>query len=171
MSHLLSRSLFGFSKSDLTMALGYGTFEDFIDKALLKDAALPAAPNAWVNTVPANIQNSDGSTSRWYNEMTAWWYNRMVNESLNMREKIVLFLHGHFANERDKVNYPQNMYAQNQLFRKYAFGNFKQLVKDVSRDPAMLIYLDGNNSPAIFRFSAGNTKSMFFQNCHTNIES
>ena len=91
MSHLLSRSLFGFSKSDLTMALGYGTFADFIDKALLKDAAMPAAPNAWVNTVPNNIQNTDGSTGRWYNEMTAWWYTRMVNESLSMREKMVLF--------------------------------------------------------------------------------
>lgn len=42
MSHLLARSLFGFSKNDLTMALGFGTFADFIDKALLKDANLPA---------------------------------------------------------------------------------------------------------------------------------
>jgi uncharacterized protein (DUF1800 family) len=146
MSHLLSRSLFGFSKSDLTMAQGYGTFADFIDKALLKDAALPAAPNTWVSTVPAQVQQTDGSAGRWYTEMTTWWYSRMVNEGLNMREKMVLFLHNHFSNERDKVSYPQNMYAQNQLFRKYAFGNFKQLVKDVSIDPAMLIYLDGNNS-------------------------
>jgi uncharacterized protein (DUF1800 family) len=146
MSHLLSRSLFGFSKSDLTMALGYSTFTDFLDKALLKDSALPAAPNTWVNTMPAQIQQTDGSSGRWYTEMTGWWYSRMVSENLNMREKMVLFLHNHFANERDKVSYPQNMYAQNQLFRKYAFGNFKQLVKDVSVDPAMLIYLDGNNS-------------------------
>ncbi len=149
MSHLLSRSLFGFSKNDLTMAVGYGTFADFLDKALLKDSALPAAPNAWVNAVPAQIQQTDGSAGRWYNEMTAWWYSRMVNEGLSMREKMVLFFHNHFANERDKVNYPQNMYAQNQLFRKYAFGNFKQLVKDISKDPAMLIYLDGNNSRGV----------------------
>ncbi|MEY3646843.1 MAG: hypothetical protein RL127_1551, partial [Bacteroidota bacterium] len=38
------------------------------------------------------------------------------------------------------------MYQQNQLLRKYAFGNFKQLVKEISIDPTMLIYLDGNNS-------------------------
>jgi uncharacterized protein (DUF1800 family) len=146
MSHLLSRSLFGFSKSDLTMALGYSTFADFIDKALLKDSVLPAAPNSWVTTVPAQVQLTDGSAFKWYSEMTAWWYSRMVNEGLDMREKMVLFLHNHFSNDRDKVSYPQNMYVQNQLFRKYAFGNFKQLVKDVSIDPAMLIYLDGNNS-------------------------
>jgi uncharacterized protein (DUF1800 family) len=146
MSHLLSRSLFGFSKSDLTMALGYSTFADFLDKTLLKDSALPAAPNTWVTAVPAQSQQDDGSAGKWYTEMTSWWYSRMVNEGLNMREKMVLFFHNHFANERDKVSYPQNMYVQNQLFRKYAFGNFKQLVKDVSKDPAMLIYLDGNNS-------------------------
>jgi len=146
MSHLLSRSLFGFSKSDLTTALGYGTFSDFIDKALLKDATLPAAPNTWVSAVPAQSQQDDGSAGKWYTEMTSWWYMRMVNEGLSMREKMVLFFHNHFANERAKVVYPQNMYVQNQLFRKYAFGNFKQLVKDVSIDPGMLIYLDGNNS-------------------------
>lgn len=146
MSHLLSRSLFGFSKSDLNMAMGYGTFADFIDKALLKVSPLPAPPNTWVSTVPAQAQQNDGSAYRWYSEMTGWWYSRMLNEGLNMQEKMVLFLHNHFSNERDKVNYPQNMYVQNQLFRKYAFGNFKQLVKDVSVDPAMLIYLDGNNS-------------------------
>ena len=70
----------------------------------------------------------------------------MFKESLSIREKMVLFLHNHFSNERDKVNYPQYMYQQNQLLRKFALGNFKQLVKEICTDPSMLIYLDGNNS-------------------------
>jgi hypothetical protein len=117
-----------------------------INKAILVDTPLPAPPNPWVTTTPAQIQQDNGSAGNWYRELTYWWYNRMLSEGLNMQEKMVLFFHNHFANERDKVSYPQNMYVQNQLFRKYAFGNFKQLVKDVSKDPAMLIYLDGNNS-------------------------
>jgi uncharacterized protein (DUF1800 family) len=144
--HLLNRTLFGYSKSDLSLAQGYGTFSDLVDLALLKDNPAPSAPNTWVNTAPAASQTTSGETGTWYREFNYWWFNLMHKERLNIREKMVLFLHNHFANERDKVVYPQNMYAQNALFRKYAFGNFKQLVKEISIDPAMLIYLDGNNS-------------------------
>jgi uncharacterized protein (DUF1800 family) len=145
-AHLLSRSLFGYSKNDFSAAQGYASFADLLDQAILKDSPLPAAPNTWVTTVPAASQTSSGETGTWYREFNYWWFDQMHKESLNMREKMVLFLHNHFANERDKVVYPQNMYAQNALFRKYAFGNFKQLVKEISIDPSMLIYLDGNNS-------------------------
>ena len=145
-SHLLSRTLFGFSKNDLSVAQGFGTFSDLVDLAILKDNPTPSAPNTWVNTVPAGTQLSSGEAGTWYREFNYWWFNLMHKEGLNMREKMVLFWHDHFANERDKVQYPQNMYAQNALFRKYAFGNFKQLVKEICIDPAMLIYLDGNNS-------------------------
>ncbi len=145
-AHLLSRTLFGYSKVDLTQAQGYSTYTDLLDLALLKDTSTPAAPNSWVTTAPAASQTSSGEASTWYREFNYWWFNLMHKEGLNMREKMVLFFHNHFANERDKVVYPQNMYAQNVLFRKYAFGNFKQLVKEISVDPSMLIYLDGNNS-------------------------
>lgn len=145
-AHLLSRTLFGYSKNDVVLAQGYATYADLLDQAILKDVALPAAPNTWVNTVPAASQTTSGEAGTWYREFNYWWFDRMNKEGLSMREKMVLFFHNHFANERDKVVYPQNMYAQNALFRKYAFGNFKQLVKEVSIDPAMLIYLDGNNS-------------------------
>ncbi len=144
--HLLARTLFGFSKEQFQQAMGYGSLEDLVDRALLADAALPAPPNAWVNTVPAQSQQDSGDAGTWYRELTYWWYNRMFSEGLNFREKMVLFWHNHFSCERDKVNYPQYMYQQNQLFRKFAFGNFKQMVKEVSIDPTMLIYLDGNNS-------------------------
>lgn len=144
--HLLNRTLFGYSKSDLSLAQGYGTFSDLVDLAILKDNPAPSAPNTWVNTVPAASQTTSGETGTWYREFNYWWFNLMHKEGLNMREKMVLFFHNHFSNERDKVVYPQNMYAQNALFRKYAFGNFKQLVKEISIDPSMLIYLDGNNS-------------------------
>lgn len=144
--HLLARTLFGFSKEQLQQAMGYGTMEDLVDKALLADVKTPAAPNTWVNTTPTQVQQDSGDTAKWYRELTYWWYNRMFSEGLSMQEKMVLFLHNHFSCERDKVNYPQYMYQQNQLFRKFAFGNFKQLVKEISSDPTMLIYLDGNNS-------------------------
>ncbi len=143
--HLLNRALFGYSKRDFAMATQMGSLQAIVS-SLLDDKPLPSAPNLWVNTVPAQIQLDNGSASAWYKELTNWWNQLMFKEELNIREKMVLFLHNHFSNERDKVNYPQYMYKQNQLIRKYALGNFKQLVKEISIDPSMLIYLDGNNS-------------------------
>jgi uncharacterized protein (DUF1800 family) len=144
--HLLARTLFGFSRTDFEKAMGYGSLQMLVDNAILAPLSLPAAPNSWTSLVPAQAQQNSGDANRWYNELTQWWNKRMFTQGLNMQEKMVLFLHNHFSCERDKVNYPQYMYQQNQLFRKYAFGNFKQLVKDISVDPTMLIYLDGNNS-------------------------
>jgi uncharacterized protein (DUF1800 family) len=144
--HILARTLFGFSALDYEKAMGYGSLESLVDQAILAPIPLPAPPNAWVSLTPAQAQQDSGDAGRWYTELSQWWNKRMYTQGLNMQEKIVLFLHSHFACERDKVNYPQYMYQQNQLFRKFAFGNFKQLVKEISIDPTMLIYLDGNNS-------------------------
>lgn len=144
--HILARTLFGFSALDYEKAMGYGSLESLVDQAILAPIPLPAPPNAWVSLTPAQAQQDAGDAGRWYTELSQWWNKRMYTQGLNMQEKIVLFLHSHFACERDKVNYPQYMYQQNQLFRKFAFGNFKQLVKEISIDPTMLIYLDGNNS-------------------------
>ena len=145
--HLLSRALFGYSRKDLEIALSYKSAADFVEKELLADKPLPAPPDVWVNETPVGNNNTvDGER---YRAFTYWWYKLMLNEGPNMREKMVLFWHNHFVSGRDKVNYPQNMYAQQNLFRKSAWGNIRQLTKDVTIDPAMLIYLDG-------RVSSGN---------------
>ncbi|MCP1383804.1 DUF1800 domain-containing protein [Runella salmonicolor] len=146
--HLLSRCLFGYSRKDLEQALSYPTLEEFVEKSLLASLPLPPPPGDWVNENPvANNGTADGDR---YRSMTYWWYNQQLGEKLNMREKMVLFWHNHFVSERDKVNFPQHMYRQNTLFRRSAWGNFRQLTKEVTIDPAMLIYLDG-------RLSSGNT--------------
>lgn len=145
--HLLSRCLFGYTRKDLENALSYPTLEEFVEKSLLATIPLPAPPGDWVTETPiANNGSADGDR---YRSMTYWWYNQLLGEGLNMREKMVLFWHNHFVSARDVVNYPQHMYRQNTLFRRNAWGNFRQLTKEVTIDPAMLIYLDG-------RLSSGN---------------
>ena len=142
--HLLARTLFGYTRADLAKALTYPSAASFVSGQLLADLPQPAPPNAWVAEVPvANNGTVDGQR---YTELTNWWYNRMLTEPTTMRERMVLFWHNHFTSDRAKVNYPQHMYSQNALFRKYAFGNFRQFVKDVTIDPAMLIYLDGRQN-------------------------
>jgi uncharacterized protein (DUF1800 family) len=57
-------------------------------------------------------------------------------------EKLTLFWHGHFATGAEKVMDAELMYAQNVLLRSHALGDFRQMVHQISKDPAMLIYLD-----------------------------
>lgn len=145
--HILSRSLFGFTKDDVASALTK-TLDDFVDNYLLKDLAEPAAPQYngadWV-TLPNNTTNQTNYTN-WFRSMIYWWYNLMLTQGYSIREKMVLFLHNHFVSEYGTVQIPQLMYIQNKLFRQYAFGNFIELTKKVTIDPAMLIYLNGNVS-------------------------
>ncbi len=76
------------------------------------------------------------------NQLSAWWVYRMLSTPAQLLEKTTLFWHGHFATSADKVNQAELMLAQNELLRSFALGNFSELVLRVSRDPAMLIYLD-----------------------------
>ncbi|HEX4704195.1 MAG TPA: DUF1800 family protein, partial [Pseudonocardiaceae bacterium] len=50
--------------------------------------------------------------------------------------------HSHFATSVQKVQRPELMAGQNQLFRRMAAGNFEQLAQAVAKDPAMLLWLD-----------------------------
>ena len=72
----------------------------------------------------------------------AWWIYRMLHTPNQLQEKLTLFWHGHFATSAAKVEDARLMLEQNQLLRQYALGDFAALVQAVSRDPAMLIYLD-----------------------------
>ena len=70
------------------------------------------------------------------------WLYRMLKTPHQVLEKLTLFWHGHFATSAEKVAEADLMLQQNQLLRRYALGDFAQLVQEISRDPAMLVYLD-----------------------------
>jgi uncharacterized protein (DUF1800 family) len=76
------------------------------------------------------------------NKLTAWWLHRLLNSPQPLVEKLTVFWHGHFATGAEKVLDSELMFQQNELLRKYALGDFRQLVQQISKDPAMLIYLD-----------------------------
>jgi uncharacterized protein (DUF1800 family) len=59
-------------------------------------------------------------------------------------EKMSLFWHNHFATSYAKVNSVIQMGAQNDLIRKFAVGDFRQLLHGMTTDVAMLVWLDGN---------------------------
>jgi len=75
-------------------------------------------------------------------QLSAWWVYRLLSTQAQCQEKTTVFWHGHFATGADKVTDPGLMLTQNELLREYAFGDFGALVQKISRDPAMLVYLD-----------------------------
>ena len=75
-------------------------------------------------------------------DLRLWWLNRMRYTTAPLREKVTLFWHGHFATSNQKVNDAWMMWVQNETFRQQGMGKFPVLLKSISRDPAMIRWLD-----------------------------
>lgn len=73
----------------------------------------------------------------------AWWTGQMINQQSSIHEKMVLFWHNHFVTETGMVGDSRFIYQYNLTLRKHALGNFKDLTKAITLDPAMLVYLNG----------------------------
>lgn len=75
-----------------------------------------------------------------------WWANRMLTTKRPLEEKLTFFWHGHFATGQNKVRDYRMMLRQNQMFRRHASGNFRDLLVGVLKDPGMLVYLDNGEN-------------------------
>jgi len=76
-----------------------------------------------------------------------WWLQRMLTTPAPLQEKMAFYFHGHFTTAAiQKGVWPSYIYEQNQLFRNNALGNLRELARSVSKDPAMLLYLDNATS-------------------------
>jgi uncharacterized protein (DUF1800 family) len=71
-----------------------------------------------------------------------WWADRMVATNRPLEEKMAIFWHGHFATGEEKIRDYRKMEQQLALLHRHATGNFRTLLIEVARDPAMLAYLD-----------------------------
>lgn len=81
-------------------------------------------------------------------KLLIWWLDRMVTAPDQSRERLTWFWHGHFATSSRKVNHTRLMLTQNQAFRRHGLGNFGVLAHELIVDPAMLLWLDGNDNTA-----------------------
>lgn len=67
-----------------------------------------------------------------------WWLDRMVRTTYPLQEKLTLFWHDHFATaEQDRPL----MLRQNRMLRRRALGSYRVLLGEVTRDPAMQLFL------------------------------
>ena len=76
-----------------------------------------------------------------YQEWSLVWMKGMKNDGL--RDKMTFFWHNHFVTKLEKYACPSWMYEYHKTLQKNALGNFKTFVKEMGKNPAMLVYLDG----------------------------
>ncbi len=140
--YLLRRTLFGARRAEVDMALTKSPGE--IIDMLLADSALPTPAFSWQNDdYSYDNSNNDLDNRNRLQELREWWTGLMLNQQFSIREKMTFFWSDHWATEAITVRQPHFNYWFLDLFRRNFLGNFKQMVKDVTISPAMLIYLDG----------------------------
>jgi uncharacterized protein (DUF1800 family) len=75
-----------------------------------------------------------------------WWMARMVDGPRPLQEKLTLFWHGHFTTSARDERSAWLMWQQNETLRAHAAGNFRTFVRNISRDPAMIDYLNNQQN-------------------------
>ena len=139
-AHLLRRSGFGASPGEIARAVKdglEGTVEGLFDEAE-DESKLFAQTFEAIAGQFADFSDAD--------QLRGWWLYRMVKTRVPLREKLTLFWHGHFATSIEKIEDAHLMGRQIETIRRLAWGNFRDLVLAIARDPAMIAYLDGESN-------------------------
>ncbi len=132
---LYRRAAFGANWRELQEGLELGP-----DKAI--DRLLQGAPG---------LTDFEKETRRWGSSIrrvnnapqaSEWWLYRMLYTPQPLKEKLALFWHNHFATSNAKVLNAGYMMDQYDLIYRHALGNFAELLHEISKDPAMMIWLD-----------------------------
>jgi len=139
MSHLFRRAGFGARREELEAALKKGyeaTVEEF-----LHPEDQPELDHDLINRYWVDIKES-----RQIDPAQSYWVYRMINSKKPLEEKMALFWHHLFATGFAKLNHPGNMLQQVAMFRKHALGDFRTMLVELSKDPAMIFWLDNQTN-------------------------
>lgn len=134
-AHLLRRFGLGASEAELEWYLKDG-YSGAIDKLLNYEQTEEGFDIDIDSLRPANQNNLPIQI------VQLWWILRLVMTQRPLQEKMTLFWHDHFATSAQKVSASLMMLRQNEIFRSNATGDFKTLLAESSKDPAMLFWLD-----------------------------
>lgn len=133
-AHLYRRAGFGANWQELRKAVELGP--DGAVDALFEQARQVELPHRF-EVLKKQVQYGNSLES-----LPTYWLYVMANTEAQLLEKTTLFWHGHFATSAEKVAEVGLMLDQNDLLRQHALQPFTPLVQGISKDPAMLIYLD-----------------------------
>ncbi len=137
--HLYRRAAFGASPGEMNDAVARG-LPATLD-LLIKGT--PDADDIEKTLVAVGAKTADRANPF---ELRAWWLYGMLNGRRPVQEKMTLFWHNHFATSIAKVKRTTWMFNQNRLIRQHALGKFGPFLHDMSKDAAMIVWLDNNSN-------------------------
>jgi uncharacterized protein (DUF1800 family) len=139
MAHLLRRAGFGANRTELEEYLAMG-YEGAVE-ALLHPSDPDNMPDDLIrryHVEQSELRDLPGSA--------AYWMYRMISTSCPMEEKTALFWHGLFATGYAKLNQARSLLNQVDMFRRSGLGSYEDLLVELSKDPAMIVWLDNNEN-------------------------
>ena len=141
MGHLLRRAGFGANEEEMDRFLAMGE-EATVEYLIEYEAADDSALEKRLSGLGLDLEK--------LRDLQRWSLLRMIYTQRPLQEKMVLFWHGLLTSAFKKVGKGPYMLNQDQLFRRQALGEYDVLLKAISRDSAMLIWLDSrvNNKKA-----------------------
>jgi uncharacterized protein (DUF1800 family) len=139
MAHLLRRAGFGATPDELEIYAARG-YEATVE-ALLNPGEAHAMPDDIIRRY-----HVDQSELRQLDGAGTYWLYRMVTTECPLQEKIALFWHGLFATGYAKLNQARALLNQIDMFRRAGLGRFDTLLLELSKDPAMLLWLDNQDN-------------------------
>jgi len=156
--HLLKRTMFGAKKTDVDYFVTR-SMSQAVDELLNPTAPDPGPPvkEYVTSTQPGTPDGNIAQGATWVNDINndgtvqsqrrssykKWWTGAMINQDRSIREKMIFFWTDHFGNEASDVGNGNWIYKQHAVIRQNCLGNFKQMVRDITVDIAMLRYLNG----------------------------
>ena len=139
MAHLMRRAGFGATLQELeeSQAKGY--------EATVETLLHPEDAPEWDDDLFRRYQ-PDLNSVMYFESAQAYWMYKMINSKRPLEEKIALFWHGLFATAYGKLNHAKGVVNQTDTFRRHGLGSFHNILMELSRDPAMIFWLDNKDN-------------------------
>ena len=134
MAHLMRRAGFGAQYDELNARSAKG-YEATVEELLNPDDH----PNGLELDLAERYFIEWNHFTRGVPEYFMW---RMINSKAQLEEKMVLFWHGVLCTADSKTQNYGTSYVELEMFRRHGLGSFKDLLVEISRDPAMVYFLD-----------------------------
>ena len=152
-AHLLRRTLMSFDMDSLQKFTNAGlsfTIDTLFTTTPISDFPLnfdyeedDEVPigETWIN---AKYDIGNGVRNYRYQSLKAWFTGRSISGEESIRHKLVLFWHNHFA--ISDIRDGRYLWKYIMLLHDNFDGNFKKLVEEITIDPSMLRFLNGNQN-------------------------
>ena len=137
--HLMRRASFGAS-NDALQRMSDKTYEEIVDELLEPESQPDYDELTFFRYHPtADVMHVD-------NHAKVNWMYRMTHSQRYLQEKMALFWHYVFATGDSKVGSPYAMHNQIEMFRTHGMGNYRTLLIELAKDPAMIFWLDNQEN-------------------------